>query len=134
MISLYFRQYRFLDIELQALSQSIHAVTVILPRKISPGQLASFTDFRRSSMAWLEIWKMTPFLQHASLTELLAFKQHICSMFNSNSLLYQRFTEHLHWSSPIEGDGNTAIINRWKPFPSGTYILEGRHTINKIKK
>lgn len=60
---------------------------------------------------------MTPFLQHASLTELLALRQPICSMFNSNSLVYQRFTECLPWAKHIEGAGNTAIIKSRKPFP-----------------
>lgn len=102
----------------KALSQSSHTATVILSKKISPCQLASFTNFRKSSIAWLEIWKMTPLLQHSSLTEFLAFKQYICNVFNSNSLVYQRFTEYLNWASPIVGTGNTAVINRWKSFPS----------------
>lgn len=60
---------------------------------------------------------MTPFLQHASPTELLALRQHICSMFYSNSLVYQRFTECLPWARHIEGAGNTAVIKSRKPFP-----------------
>lgn len=102
----------------KALSQSSHTATVTLSRKISPCQLAGFINFRISSTAWLEIWKMTPFLQHASLTEFLAFKQFICNVFHSNSLVYQRFTECLNWASPTVGTRNTAVINRWEFFPS----------------